>query len=212
MGKLLNGFNGPFSGKAGSMIGYVINGQGYIKGHYKARTKDVSEKELFNRKKFAVAQAWLKPLTPLLRGGFKNYRPTFQGFAAAKSYLMKNALSVEGSEIKIDPSKVMVAVGSMSHPREVHFTIEEQSIRFTWDTKCINDQDPSDQATILAYDLKAAWPYGEIYGPSRSAGQYLMKFQEDHMPESPLLLYFAFFSTDRRKWSDSLFLGTAVIQ
>ncbi|MHB1178341.1 MAG: DUF6266 family protein [Daejeonella sp.] len=132
IGRLTNGINGPFSGKAGSVIGFVVNGKGYIKGHYKTRIKKVSEKELLNREKFATAQVWLKPLTSLLRPGFKNYHPNFQGFAAAKSYLMKNALSVEGSEVKIDPSKVMVCVGSMNHPKEVHFKIEGKAIRFTW--------------------------------------------------------------------------------
>ena len=29
MGRLINGPNGPFIGKAGSYIGYVVNGIGY---------------------------------------------------------------------------------------------------------------------------------------------------------------------------------------
>jgi len=209
MGKLLNGINGPFSGKVGSVIGFVVNGRGYIKGHYKARTKNISDKELLNREKFAAAQAWLTPLTNVLRAGFKNYRPTYQGFAAAKSYLMKNALSVEGNEVKIDPSKMMVAVGSMSHPKEVNFAVEDNKIRFTWDTARTLDQDTTDQALILAYDPKLPMCYGEIYGPPRKAGEYILEFNEQYLPKNPLHLYFAFFSADRITWSDSIYLGKA---
>ena len=39
MARLINGINGPFIGKAGSVIGYTVNGVGYIKGLYKKRTK-----------------------------------------------------------------------------------------------------------------------------------------------------------------------------
>ncbi|MHB1178340.1 MAG: DUF6266 family protein [Daejeonella sp.] len=74
---------------------------------------------------------------------------------------------------------------------------------------CTDHQDPSDQAMILAYEPVSKWPYGEIYGPPRSAGEYVLQFSEDNIPETPVYLYFAFFSTDRRKWSDSIYLGKA---
>src|SRR5688500_9895754 len=106
MARLINGANGPFIGKAGSFIGYSINGIGYMKGLYKKRTKPPTEKEALNRQKFAAAQAWLRPLKAALRVGFKGYNVTFQGFAAAKSYLMRNALTVVDGKIVIDPSLV----------------------------------------------------------------------------------------------------------
>ncbi len=209
MGRLTQGINGPFSGKAGSVIGFVVNGKGYIKGHYKARTKKVTEKELLNRKKFATAQAWLTPLTPLLRAGFKNYHPNFQGFNAAKSYLMKNALCVEGSDVIIDPSKMIVAVGSMSHPKQIGFKVEGKTIRFNWDTGRNLDQHMDDQLMVLAYDVVSHLPYGEIYGPRRSEGEYLLTFTKKNPHENPLHLYVGFFSADRRIWSDSIYLGAA---
>ena len=45
MGRLVNGPNGPFIGKAGSFVGYTVNGVDYIKGIYKQRTKPPTEKE-----------------------------------------------------------------------------------------------------------------------------------------------------------------------
>lgn len=207
MGRLLHGINGPFSGKAGSVVGYVINGQGYIKGLYKKRTKRISEKEKLNRKKFATAQSWLAPLTPFVRAGFKDYQASFQGFVAAKSYLMKNALRLEGTEVKIDASLMKVSYGSMPQPKEVNFHIEDKKIRIIWDTTAIESQSPTDQALILAYDPISGNVYGEVYGPNRHIGEYTFEFNTEHLPDNPLYLYIAFISDDRKRKSDSIYLG-----
>ena len=77
MARLINGINGPFVGKAGAVIGYTVNGVGYMKGLYKKRTKKPKEGEALNRKKFAAAQAWLQPVTDFVRVGFKGYNERF---------------------------------------------------------------------------------------------------------------------------------------
>ena len=68
MGKLINGIYGSFEGKVGTVVGSSWKGIPYIKSAYKQRTKKVSEKELANRNKFAMAQAWLKPLLQHRKG------------------------------------------------------------------------------------------------------------------------------------------------
>jgi hypothetical protein len=50
MGRLINGANGPFIGKVGAIIGYTVNGVGYIKGLYKKRTKAPTERKLLTAK------------------------------------------------------------------------------------------------------------------------------------------------------------------
>lgn len=77
MARLINGINGPFVGRVGSIIGYTVNGEGFIKGLYKKRTKKPTEGEVLNRKKFAAAQAWLQPVTDFVRVGFKGYNERF---------------------------------------------------------------------------------------------------------------------------------------
>jgi hypothetical protein len=79
MGRLINGINGAFEGKVGSVVGSSWKGIPYIKSAYKKRTKKVSAKELANREKFAMAQDWLKPLLPFVREGYKGYSSTVEG-------------------------------------------------------------------------------------------------------------------------------------
>ena len=45
MGILKNGPNGDFSGKAGSFVGYKLNGQDIIRGIPKKRTKKPTQRE-----------------------------------------------------------------------------------------------------------------------------------------------------------------------
>jgi Family of unknown function (DUF6266) len=59
---------------------------------------------LANRNKFAMAQAWLKPLLPFVREGFNGYGTTVEGYLTAKSWLLQNCfmgiaphISMEGN-------------------------------------------------------------------------------------------------------------------
>src|ERR1700676_3698466 len=59
MGRLVNGINGPFVGKVGSVIGSSWKGVPYMKGVYKQRTGKVGPGEQANRNKFRLAKSWL---------------------------------------------------------------------------------------------------------------------------------------------------------
>ncbi len=82
-------------GRSGTVVGSSRNGIPYLKAKSKGRTPTVSDRELFNRKKFAAAQAWLKPLLNFVREGFRGYSQRSHGFIAAKSWLLKNAFVEE---------------------------------------------------------------------------------------------------------------------
>jgi hypothetical protein len=203
MGRLINGPNGPFIGKAGSLIGYTVNGIGYIKGLYKRRTKEPTEEEAFNRLKFAVAQRYLSPLGASIRAGFKGYNPRFQGFAAAKSYLMRNALKVIDGEIVIDPALVKISFGNLHLPENIKCEFHEPNIiRISWDPSGIGSLD---QAMAIVHNPKAGNSFGPVYGNVRkSGGQDVVVPNE---PGSTLHAYLGFIAADRSRQSDSVYLG-----
>src|SRR6516164_6960381 len=105
---LLNGVSGRF----GNVVSSSRNGVAYLKSAHKKRTKKISIKEKANRRRFKLAQEWLKPVTQFVRVGFKGYSPTVQGFIAAKSYLMKNAMDANGT---VDPTLARVSFGTLSN-------------------------------------------------------------------------------------------------
>lgn len=65
MAKYLQGINGIFVGKVGTVVGCVWKGIPYMRAKGRPRTSVPSEKEETNRNKFKTAHAWLQPPTPL---------------------------------------------------------------------------------------------------------------------------------------------------
>ncbi|MES3017858.1 MAG: DUF6266 family protein [Bacteroidota bacterium] len=204
MGRLLNGPNGPFVGKAGSYIGYTVNGVGYIKGLYKRRTKAPTEKEALNREKFAVAQHWLQPLLQSVRIGFKGYNEKFQGFAAAKSYLMNNAMEVLDGKIIINPELVKVSSGSLPLPKNIECTFQEPgTFCFNWTPDIGTDREA--QTIAVVYDLTNKQNMGFTFGSSAYSGKYEVYI--GNPSGKTYLIYLAFVAADRSRQSDSIYLG-----
>jgi hypothetical protein len=204
MARMTQGINGPFIGKIGTVIGYTVNGKWYMKGLYKRRTKAPTPGELLNQKKFAAAQLWLKPVTDYVRVGFKGYNERFQGFGAAKSWLMKNAMQVVEGEVIIDPSLVKISAGDLTLPENIQCTVQTPSqISFTW-TPSDDDKLKYDQAMVLAYDIQKKNFRGSIYSSYRSTGHASIDLASD---PGRYHVYLAFIAADRSRQSDSIYLG-----
>lgn len=204
MARLVNGINGPFIGKVGSVTGYVVNGVGYMKGPTKNRTENVSDKELLNREKFTVAQEWLTSLTLVLRIGFKNYMPTAQGFSAAKSHLLANAIELRDGKWVVNPEKFQMSYGDLPISEDLKCEkVDNNSLKFSW-----NPDGPQefiqDQAMMLAYDVTGNGHPVRFYGSCRDFGEYVLRVEADHTYHA----YIAFIAADRSRQSHSVYMGT----
>jgi Family of unknown function (DUF6266) len=205
MGRLLGGVNGQIQGKVGQISGSSRNGIPYIKGPYKSRTKTVSKKELFNRKKFAAAQVWLAPLLDFVREGFKGYSQRSQGFVAAKSWLLKNGFTGEKDDLRIDPALVKVSWGDLPNPEDIAVALTETGdLKFTWNPA--NDGSRySDQIMMLAYDVERGYATLNTTGQLRRTGADIL--QLDRTNGNHFHVYAAFNAADRSRQSDSVYLG-----
>ena len=205
MGRLLGGVNGPIQGKVGAMIGSSRNGFPYVKGPYKKRTKTVSKKELANRNKFALAQAWLGPLLAFVREGFRGYGQRSQGFVAAKSWLLKNGFIGQGDDLRIDPALVKVSSGDLPNPADIAVAwTETGNLKFTWNPAYI-DLRESDQVMMLAYDVERGNAKLNTTGQLRKTGTDILKVER--MGDNNFHVYAAFNAADRSRQSDSVYLG-----
>ncbi len=212
MGRFKHGVNGPFVGKVGTVIGSSRYGIPYMKGPYKNRTTTISEKEEFNRRKFATTQAWLKPLTEYLRICFKGYGPRSEGFVSAKSYLHKNALRIEENNIIIDPSLVLISFGDLPVPESAVCSLTEPGeLKFTWHPGKSGIGYDKDQVMMVAYNIEEKEAYGIIIGQFRSVGYDIFPIPTDIKPGSVLHLYLGFVAADRSRQSNSLYLGEVII-
>lgn len=205
MARYTNGIHGPFSGLVGTVVGASRNGKPYMRSRPSKRTIPPTPKEAANRRKFALAQKWLAPIVDLVREGFRGYSEKSEGFIAAKSYLLKNAVEGEGEKMVINPALVKVCYGDLPLPDNI---IAEHAgngqIKFSWDTVNTPDGRWSDQVILLAYDIERGNALRILHGQLRMNGSDVL---EMYGYKGTVHLYIAFESADRSRRSESVYLG-----
>lgn len=206
MGRLINGINGPIVGKVGAVIGSSWKGVPYLKGPYKPRTKKISDTEKANRNKFSMAQYWLKPLLLFVRVGFKGFTPLVEGFVAAKSYLMKNAMEGTGADTIINPALVKLSYGDLPLPENIAMQLlEDDQLQITWDAPTMKGPALKDQVMILAYNIEQGRAKFTTMGQFRSVGSDTLDLNLSI--KGTFHIYVAFVAGDRSRQSMSVYLG-----
>ena len=209
MGRFINGINGPIWGKVGTVVGSSRNGIPYLKAKSKGRTPTVSDRELFNRKKFAAAQAWLKPLKEFVREGFRGYSQRSHGFIAAKSWLLKNAFVKDDKGLRIDPALVKVSSGNIALPEDLSVKLlENGELKFTWNPVYKDKVNGEDQIMMLAYDIELVEVLYKTTGQFRKTGSDTLSLAGNRGKNGKNYhVYAAFNAADRASQSDSVYLG-----
>jgi len=206
MARLINGINGPFIGKIGSVIGSSRNGNPYIKGPHKKRTKKVSQKELANRHKFSMAQAWLGPIVDFVRHGFKSNGLTTRSFITAKSYFLNHAMEGTSPDWTINPALVKVATGELALPEDIKVEhTSDNLLRFSWNRAAVRSTHPEDQVMLLAYDTNRGVAFSTVTGQFRKIGEDFLQIEK--AKGLTYHIYLAFSAADRSTQSDSVYLG-----
>ena len=208
MAKYNNGINGPFSGRVGPVIGSSWKGIPYMKS-LPIRTKKATAGEKANRARFKIAQQWLKPLLNFVRVGFKGYTPTVEGFIAAKSYLMKNAMEGKGAQSRVNPILMKVSFGDLPLSGNIAMQLsdDKESLQFTWDTKTIERGYEKDQVMMLAYNIEIGRLSFNTFGALRYTGTDSLRLPSGNKKDSTWHIYVAFVAADRSRQSDSVYLG-----
>lgn len=211
MAKFNDGINGAFHGKVGKVVGATWKGIAYMRSAPKPRTSPPGKMEMANRKKWALSQSWLQPITQFVQIGWKGYSHKSEGFIAAKSYLLKNAFEVVANDVVINPALAKLSSGELPLPTTIKVTQKENGVvQFTWDKKFDYEKaHAGDQILMLAYNVEKKEAEYNLVGQSRKIGSDLLKLPDDK--PGTYYLYAAFISYDRTRQSDSVYLGSVVI-
>ena len=199
MGKLPNGIHGPVRGKVGTIVGSSWKGIDYIKVKPRKRSKIRAEGEKLNQDRFKALHQFLQPMLVFLREGFRGYAGTLEGFNAAKSYNLKHAFR-DGD---LDPSLVLVSHGTLPLPENIQCRLEGYDIEVTWDTDGVDPSNKFDQVMILVYEPNSQQCRYSTIGEFRKTGKDVLK----HVGRSEFHVYVAFKSHDRKRQSNSAYLG-----
>lgn len=208
MAKYPQGIQGPLNGKIGNVVACTWKGIPYLRSLPKKRTGKISDAETLNRQRFALAQEWLKPLLPFLRVGYQGYSERVEGYVAAKSYLLKNAMALENGVWRVVPEKMLLSYGTLPMVEDVSISFDTQNSQlcFKWANQNLAPQLQKDQVMLLAYHPATQQAFFQTTGAFRKTGEDELSIPKNYMGKK-LLVYLAFLASDRQSQSDSLFLG-----
>ena len=172
MGTISKGILGGFSGKVGTVIGGTWKGIDYMRSIPASVTQPNSPAQLDHRAKFSTVVGFLKPLTSLLRIGFKNQAVKMSGFNAAMSYNMKNAILGIYPAYAIDYANALISEGSL--PEALNPTAVSAvagNIAFTWENNSTDGSAMADDKVILVvYNPVKKRAVNVVGGNTRSSG------------------------------------------
>lgn len=205
MGTLKRGILGGVSGKVGNVIGYHRKGKDIIRVQAATVSDARTPKQLQQRQKVAAAIAFLKPIMPFIRIGFKNYAQGRAAYNTATSYLMKRCISTnEEGTAMIDFRRVMVSIGFLKDAPNASTSREANKIVFRWtDNSGEGNAESTDIVMLLVYNKdKDAAVYYTNAG-LRSDSSASIPTPEDWKNDA-LVTYLSFTSADGEDISNSV--------
>lgn len=212
MGSIKLGVLGGFSGKVGTVIGYIRNGLAFMRGLALSHTDANTPAQQEQRVKFSLVVKFLRPFAALLRIGFKTAGSRLSGFNAAMSYNMANAVKGLYPAFEIDYTKVLLCKGNLPgalNPEAV--SGQAGKIDFTWDN---NDWDaganPLDKVILIAYNPLLQKAVTEIGDATRASGSQSLTVPEI-FSGNQVQCYIGFTNEHKTEFSNCEFLATVAV-
>ena len=211
MGKYYNGINGPFTGKVGRAVGSTWKGIPVLRAAPMKRTKPFSEAELRQQAKFRIMTRLLKMATPLLDLTFRQAAVQMSGFNKAFSYNVKNAITGEYPDLKIDFPMLLMGRGDLPNAGSpLVGCLPAGKLEFSWtDNSGKGKALSTDKAFVAVYiEDGQKWEY-DLNLALRSDGACSIDLSE-HSGKS-VQTYLGFISTDDKDVTDTVYTGAVIL-
>lgn len=212
MGRIKQGANGGFSGKAGSVIGSSWKEIEYIKGRPKKSNKAPTQRQLEQQAKFSLAVKFLKPIKDLLNFTCSSLREgRAMGFNMALKQVLAQAVLGDYPDYAIDYAAVKLAYGPLAIAKGSVVAEAGGILKVSWVTQPNKyNAFADDLITVLIYDPETNIYTHGLDNITRSEGEMLITL-ENNMIGQNLFVYFFFTDRDEKKISGSYFAGEVVI-
>ncbi len=207
MGTIKKGILGGFSGKVGTVVGASWKGISYMRSLPQKVKNPRTDGQMSQRTKFALTLGVLKPMTALLRTGWKLYANRQTPFNAAMSYTLANAITGAYPDYEIDPAKVLASRGALTTAANASVKSENGNIVFTWDDNSgVNSAKQTDKALIAVLNPTKGEAITDTAGAERMEGTQTLALPAD-WTDDELHTYLGFISEDGKEIASSVYLG-----
>ena len=212
MAKVPYGINGPFIGRVGNTVGYILNGINVIRA-IGAFHGEYTPKQLANHQRMGLISSLSTIIQEFLKFGFSSVAaPTKQGHTNHSISINKEK-AVKGvyPNQETDFSKLIVAQGTVAVPKNPVVKVTNSSLEYSWEADLqAEGAENSDQIMLLAYFPESEKAVILGSGSRRTVEKEILEIpgsDKDRQVET----YIAFVSDDRTNASNSVYLGQLII-
>jgi|SRR5690606_23142395 len=213
MAKFINGANGTFSGKVGSVIGSSWRGIHYLRGLAKKSKVPPTEAQLAQRLRFGLVTKFLAPLQGIIAVGFRNVRRlTAAQFSMAVKQNIEQAVTGAMPDFALDYAAVTLSSGNLFMPFTNSVTVEPGSVTLTWNP-ALNQfsGSSSDVGYIVVYNADRGLFITTDVPATRAEGTAVVDVPEPFAGQTGHAWMF-FASEDGKKASNTAYLGEVTFQ
>jgi hypothetical protein len=208
MGTLLNGITGPFKGRVGPVVGYMWKNKAVIRSLPGRNKRPLSPLQIQQHAKFSLMNYFLNSLKELLNITYGHLVENMTGFNKAFSYNVKNAITGNHPDLKIDYTRVLLGRGDLTNVSMPIVNVSSVgTLEFSW-------TDNSETGSAKATDRVFVAVYGEeqnnwIYGlnlATRNAGNCVIDITR--MKGKEVQTYIGFINEQGTDVTDTLYAGS----
>jgi hypothetical protein len=204
-----NGISGLFQGVAGGMEFYIAQGKQVVRARRKTSSVPPSQKQQTIRQKTALVSSFLRDMVPFVREGYSAISRNHYAYATAQSYLVKNAVTGEYPDCRIDYSKVLLTRGTLNNKvLNARVKLKDNKVIFSW-TGDMSPQQYNDRLMALVYAPSLNQAVYILSGALRSAGGDRLTLPNETWLDTTLYAYMSFMSVETKECSDSVFFEIA---
>ncbi len=207
MGKLLQGINGPISGKVGPVVGYMLNNQAVVRALAGRSKKPLTPKQIHQRKKFALMNDFLGQLTDLLNMTYGHLVVHMTGYNKAFSYNVMNAIRGFYPDLSIDYKMVLLGRGDLPNVGLANTkALPDGKLEFRWtDNSGTGKAKASDKAFAAVYNEELKdWEY-DLNLATRAEGVCVL--DASILKGKPVHAYLGFITENSKDVTDTLYTG-----
>ena len=208
MARIKDGILGPLSGKLGALVGSSWMGIPYLKKAPKyIKNPKRTPAQKANNKKFAFVNDWLVPFHPYLSVGFQSLAIGKTSIAAALSAIYNTVFSGTMPALATDYAKMQISSGALAGLTDVTLGYSDTHLI---DIKRNDNSGPQthfdDQVMVAFYNEELKLTDGFVGNVNRTEKAYRFALEPDLIGK-PLHVYIAVTSYNRKKASDTTYLG-----
>ena len=209
MARQLNGPLDPISGKAGPLIGRIVDGEGIITGLHKKSNKPPTQKQRDQQLKWRLVTDLLAYMGNVINIGFATTKKRVTAMNQAVSYNLTNAITGVSPAFTLDLVKLSVSRGKLFGLHQLVGGSGDgpSQLKFTWKPQMganSTNGSSNDKLTIVVYDPLTKELVTLIDATTRSEGEFSVNIPGEFVG-SPLHCYL--FLRSDTKVSDSQHIG-----